>query len=510
MKLKNLLDERALLVESHMNNSRKILRESCDGLTREQRIIVEGVYKEFLPLIEASLTTDQIKQLFGAVEKSAIAGGGSRTAVGAGVDVAKKANEVINKIGRWLQDTAPVKNFDQKFEDLKAKAAEKFPDLSNKLSSLGDWAKENPGKTAAIVGVLTAIASLAGGPVGGAIAGQILRGSVELLKGEKLSTAIGKGVKTAVLGFITGAVAEKLGDWMSGLRADAVDFNDGLTQVSFQGSSELSGPGWSWTRTFERNGFTVLPDDKETILRLVDEVNSGTPGAFDKLYNFAQEINTSDYKDAMAAISAGAKEHAVQNDAMWQALQAGKEAMQSASQGAVAAAGVAADGKKKQESYYVQRRPLSEGQVYLLFNRLERLDEGPLDAIKKGAAWVGKQATEKITSAKLFASWKLEGSPTDSEALAKFLKGQGVGDDIVKQVYTDMKLPQPGSQPAAGAAPDLETVKQMVTKLPVDRRARLLKYLQSGKGAASPQAPVDDNPNVVKGTESLKHKGQPL
>jgi hypothetical protein len=249
----------------------------------------------------------------------------------------------------------------------------------------------------------------------------------------------------------------------------------------------------------------VLPDDKEAILRLVDEVNTGTPGAFDKLYSFAQEINTQDYKDAMAAISAGAKEHAVQNDAMWQALQAGKEAMQAASQGAVAAAGVAADGKKKQESYYVQQRPLSEGQVYMLFGRVERLDEGPFDAIKKGAAWVGKQATEKITSAKLLASWKLEGSPTDSEALAKFLKGQGVSDNIVTQVYGDMKLPAPGSQPAAADAPDLETVKQMVTKLPTDRKVRLLKYLQGGAKAGKAPADAEDNPNIVRGTESVNN-----
>ena len=42
-------------------------------------------------------------------------------------------------------------------------------------------------------------------------------------------------------------------------------------------------------------------------------------------------------------------------------------------------------------------------------------------AVQKGAAWAGKQATEKVTSAKLLAAWKLEGSPTDSEELKKFL-----------------------------------------------------------------------------------------
>jgi hypothetical protein len=488
MKLQSILHEQ-IRIENKL-----LLENICHDLLPQQRYIVEGIYKEFNPLIEASLTADQIKGLFGEIEKQSIAGGKSRTLAGGAVDVAKKANEVINNVGRWLQNTAPVKMADQKFEQLKAKVGEKFPNLDQQLTGFGTLIKENPGKSAAIIGVMTALASLAGGPVGGAIAGQILRGSAELIKGEKLSTAIGKGVKTAVLGFIAGSVAEKLGEWMSGLRANAVDFNDGLTKVTFSGSSEMSGPGWSWTRSFERNGFVVMPEDKESILRLIDEVNSGTPGAFDKLYNFAQEINTRDYKDAMAAISAGAKEHAVQNDSMWQALQAGKEAMQAASQGAVAGAGVAADGKNKQESYYIQKRPLSEGQVYILFDhivdysRIDLISEGPMDALKKaggaiakGASWVGKQATEKITSAKLMASWKLAGSPTDSAELAKFLKDEGVEDAVIDASYATMNLPSATTDQSTEKS-DQETlpydqISDMVMKLPTDRKVRLLKAL---------------------------------
>lgn len=109
--------------------------------------------------------------------------------------------------------------------------------------------------------------------------------------------------------------------------------------------------------------------------------------------------------------------------------------------------------------------------------------EGPMDLLKKGAgavgkglSWVGKQTTEKITSAKLFASWKLEGSPTDSEELAKFLQGQGVSDDIVKQVYTDMKLPAPGSEAAAA---DVESLKKMLSAMSVDEKVEIYKTLSS-------------------------------
>ena len=207
-----------ILFEQHMNNSNKILLESCHDLDQEQRVVVEGIYNELLPLIEASLSPDQIKSIFGAVEKSATAAGGNRTMLGKGVDVGKKANEIINNLGKRLQNTTPVKAFDQKFDDLKRKINTKFPDskILDAVSNMGIWAQENPGKTAAIIGVLTAIASLAGGPIGGAIAGQVLRGSVELLKGEKLSTAIGKGVKTAAYGFIAGKTFELLGDAISG------------------------------------------------------------------------------------------------------------------------------------------------------------------------------------------------------------------------------------------------------------------------------------------------------
>jgi hypothetical protein len=103
------------LFEQHMRSSRQILAESVSGLNTEQRRIVEGVYGELRPLIEASLTADQITRLFGEVEKTATAAGGNRTALGKAADVPKKANEIINNVGKWLQDTTPVKMANQKF-----------------------------------------------------------------------------------------------------------------------------------------------------------------------------------------------------------------------------------------------------------------------------------------------------------------------------------------------------------------------------------------------------------
>ena len=51
-----------------------------------------------------------------------------------------------------------------------------------------------------------------------------------------------------------------------------------------------------------------------------------------------------------------------------------------------------------------------------------------------------------------------------------------------------MKLPAPGSAPAAPAV-DIEAVKKMIATLPTDRKVRLLKSLEKG-GTVKPAAPA--------------------
>ena len=221
MRFTDLKSKQATLVETHIKQSSLLLENACIGLTKKQKQIVEGIHTEFKPLIEASLTVDQIQGLFGNIEQTATAGGDNRTLVGKGKDTVAKVDDIINKAGKWVQDTTPVKGFDNKFEQLKTSVGKKFPELDKQLTSMGTWAKENPAKTATIIGVLTALASLAGGPVGGAIAGQVLRGTTELMKGEKLSTAVGKSAKTAAYGALAGAGLELLSDNIIGHIATA-------------------------------------------------------------------------------------------------------------------------------------------------------------------------------------------------------------------------------------------------------------------------------------------------
>lgn len=495
------LSDNTLLVEQHMQSSKNILRESCDGLTSEQQRIVKNIYNDFVPLIEASLTADQIKQIFGTIEKQNVAGGQSRTLAGKGVDVAKKANEIIDKIGSWLQDTTPVKAFDAKFEKLKNDINTKFPDskILDGISNLAIWVENNPGKSAAVIGILTAIASLAGGPVGGAIAGQVLRGAQELLKGSKLSTAIGKGIKTAALGYLSGKAFEMLGKFAETLSIKQIPFGPesaGFEEIKIGGFQKtLTAPGMEWTRTIPEVDVIVDPEMASAIRAAHNMLNSGGDAAsegFEQLSSIAKVINSSEYRQNIIDTLEITRKELIKNDSLTQFISAAKNGLQAVSQGAVAAAGAT----PKKESYYRQTRPLSEGQVYMLFNRvlteagfMDKLKAGvgkAAGAVAQGASWAGKQATEKVTSAKLLAAWKLEGSPTDSEELKKFLLGfGGIDAGTIDKVYTDMKIsPAPAQDQITPTASDYGNTKKQIMALSKKDKQRLMQYITKQLGTA--------------------------
>lgn len=478
MKIESILTKPRLITEGWNDPKMTLL---------EQRVIQPWVRDIERYIVEAQLTADQVKQIFAATEKAAVAGGGSRTLVGKGVDAAKFIDQKINDLGTALKNAGPVKNMDAKFNELKEKIGAKDSKVVNGIKAVSDWAKANPGKASLAVAVLTIAASMAAGPLGGAIAGFLSRVTKDLLQGADLSTAIGKSIKTAAYGAIAGWALQGIGDWLEGLRFDQIPYDKmpDLTKFEIGFDSTLEIPGFSSIR--ELGTISIPTDQVEEFTGLLNTMveataASGTTSdpaaldAFNQLWNFAKSFDPVEYMADKTFIDSVLQNIAAENDTFLQTMKVANDAITAVAQGSIAASDdekidFKVGGKEvtpeeenpnvvksNTESYYVQRRPLSEGQVYMLFNKIDRQQdivmEGPMDLLKKGAgavgkglAWAGKQATEKITSAKLFASWKLEGSPTDSEELAKFLQGQGVGDDIVKQVYTDMKLPAPGEKP---------------------------------------------------------------
>lgn len=167
----------------------------------------------------------------------------------------------------------------------------------------------------------------------------------------------------------------------------------------------------------------------------------------------------------------------------------------------------------KGESQIRKGSSLSEGRVYLVFKKVCEtndtliakgiLTEGPLDAIKGAAGKAmgylqtkGKNLTTKVTADKLNSAWQKAGSPTDSEELKKFLGSQGVAADVIDSVYKTLKI---APEKAATGAVDIEQVKQMISKLPTDRKARLLKFLTKASTGAEPAAEKKPNRDAGDG-----------
>ena len=187
-------------VTAYKSQTATILKEGYQDLTETQVIYLNRWERELWPLVEqyvveasAQLTPDQIQDIFKGAESVADASGDNKNmlgkaagAVGAAaklpVDIAKAVDKKINELGKMAQNAGPVKNMDQKFEQLKKDITANNSDskIVQGIQKVSDWAKENPGKASIAVGILTTMAAFAGGPMGGAAAGLVLRASKDL------------------------------------------------------------------------------------------------------------------------------------------------------------------------------------------------------------------------------------------------------------------------------------------------------------------------------------------
>ena len=290
-----------------------ILNEGYQDLTEQQILYLGKWEKELWPLVEqytklaeAELTKQQVMDIFGGAEQVAMASGDNKTIagkVGAGaaaaaklpIDIAKKVDAKINELGRLAQNAGPVKNMDQKFEDLKKQITANNSDskIVQGIQKVSDWAKENPGKASIAVGILTTMAAFAGGPAGGAAAGLVLRASKDLLQGEKLSTAAGKSLKTAAYGALAGAAINGLTDNM-------------IDNIAVGSEAEAD----AMLDSFEKANFTAAVDkavadagfDSGVLDGAMNYSASGNINAFTYNYNFTMSADqVSEYKNLLSA-----------------------------------------------------------------------------------------------------------------------------------------------------------------------------------------------------------------
>ena len=272
-----------------------------------------------------------------------------KSAFGKGMSGVKTANDAINKLGALAQNTAPVQGFDAKADALINKIGDANPKVKELTQKYGEWAKKNPVKQGLIIGMLTAVASLVAGPAGGAAAGYVLRAGNELLKGEKASTAIGKGVKGAAVGALAGAAAGAItgpiADMLKGIRIKDIPLPEKPDFLKY--TITLQG---------KDHNVTILKSDREHLNAIKSNIAqlsrvADSAGSEIQKYNLLGKIDTKmwDLKNAlydlvqpdyqqkiaqMAKDSEFARQAAIDNDATMKAINAAAKTINAAAQGA--------------------------------------------------------------------------------------------------------------------------------------------------------------------------------
>jgi hypothetical protein len=302
------------------------------------------------------------------------------------------------------------------------------------------FAAKHPIVQSFVYGALIAAIGISGAGVGGAAALGVLKAADKLLQGQDIRSAIYQGAKTGAIAY----GASKLGDFIRGDKASGGSSSSDVATST----TDISRPAY-----------------QNAIKQVMNE-----PGY------------TDDYKNAfIKTLKDEVKDFPSSDPATIQAnIEAARETAEDVMSGFY-------------DSYYVQARSLSEGQVYLLLRKIsqhEQLTEGPIwdkvkgvagkaaGAVAKGAQAVGHQLTTKNTYEKLYASWKIEGSPTDSEQLKTFLKGQGVSPAAIEKTFADMKI---GNKPTAQSS-NYKDIKTNVMKLNTKERQRIMALLQKQLG----------------------------
>ena len=482
-------------------------------------------------LKEAALTADQIQQIFQNVEQGATAAGGNRTVLGKGKDAAVAVNKAWEDLKTKIQNSGPIAKVDSAYDSAvsKIEAGLGGPDnaINKVIQKYRKFAKDYPVAQGCIYAALIAAAGISGAGLGGAAVLGLLKMTDKLLQGEKFSSAAYAGAKTGA----TAYGASKLGDLIKGKPEGGeipADMQQGLaSDQAFQDRLlNKFPPDQGYTVAADGKGLQVLDAAGNKVWSGDIPLKGMDPKTFADLTNAGKMANPgissgSISGDPMAGVSDGSKglmnitgsQGSQAQRAMYQAIEADPSLAKNSSaladiyydklqdlnpnldtdflrtKAEFAATKLAAGAG---ESIAYTGKKLSEGQIYMIFNRVseqQQLTEGPMDFIKGAAAkgmaklqTVGKNLTTKVTADKLNSAWKKAGSPMDSEEVAKILTAAGVGDDVVKQVYTDLKI---SAAPAAQAsASSYVEIKKSISQLNTKDRQRMIAYLTKQIGTA--------------------------
>jgi hypothetical protein len=465
--------------------------------------------KEIHPVLcEVALSSDQIQQIFTAAEK-----GSDRTLLGKGLDAAGKISDVwFNKFGGMLQNSTPVKAFDAQYDKIVSKIAVKHPDIAAKVKKYQAWAKENPnlqkfllaiaGSVAASLGVVAAGGIAAGAlaiGTGTAIAVGIVNIADRLLKGEKASTAIGRGATAGAVAGLTAAGISKAKDILDTLGVvktiknfDVIEINGTTVMLTPEDAAKYSA---SAQASMKATG-DLLKGGGSGISSLGSVMDANAAKQASVLADILSRAADPEYQKAVAA----AANQVIEPGVVDAATNAVLSVLSVLNPVLSAISGQAAGSAREKPAAMKESVTLSESQIFLMIGKIverqRKLDEGIMDTIKgaagKAANYVrtkGTNLTTKITADKLLQAWKKADSPTDSETVAKVMQSAGVPETSVQQVYNTMRIPFLNWDEETGA-PISATAKAEYEKFSPEKKAEIEKLIADKQNAAGPGDPT--------------------
>ena len=406
-------------------------------LDRWENEITQPLMEWNRSILEARLNQAQIDSLFGDVEQNM---SGEKTSIGKGLDTGKKVAKVAvaalptnlaMKIHDMIKDSEPVKNFNYQFEWRRTRFLDNHPKFEKLVDELAYQAETHPKLAAAVIGILTTATALATGGAGGLAIGALLKTSLELLKGEFLSTSIAKGLGVGALGALAALPISEIGDWLTNfdINAETVPGYKSLLKVTLAHQSN---------GVIDLSVDTYMPKDiYAEVNKLMDTAATATAnGDYREAAQIYQELNRTfsdpSYIDNINAVITN-------NDALVdKTIESAKktasvfDAIAAAVQG-----GVTGAASKKSRNLY-------EADIKSIANDIARW-------AKTKASTTGKELSQTVTVKKLITAWDKAGRPTDSDAIHNILLSAGVPESVLQDSFTanNIPLPKKRSKPRA-------------------------------------------------------------
>lgn len=458
-------------------------------------------------LVELKMSEKQILDLFSRVETGVTAAGGNRTMLGKGKDVATNvASTVSNAVKGVLnaiQTSTPVQAvdvaYDQATDALAKVAGGQKGKVMQAIKTYRNLAKQYPKTAGFAKAALVAVAGLATGGAGlPAIAG-LTYALDSAVKGDKLSSVLGKGAGAAALAAAGQAIAGTTQSTPAdqGVPTDTTqlpsDGQEGQLVSWSQGvvpGDTLSGIAKKYNVSVDEllkaNPQITNPD----VLKVGDSIQIPT-------YNFQGDqwgsgLPTYDkgvgtYADTLAKVKSGAyTDSPISRRGLKESL------------GFVALT-LPADKMIDHKATHSQQRikenvdlkniavVLTTAGTYKIFENIDRLQDHIREArpaffrpdmpggpgkkskpgvIGRGLNWLDKKAgqvgsalgsfghqlTTKLTKEKLKMDWHQAGKPSDSDAISAFLVKQGVPQEVISDIYGQMGIPYTATAAPAGVS----------------------------------------------------------